>query len=474
MSIEQVIIGHLLNSEDYAKRVLPYLKLDYFEDPAQKRIVELTGQYVEKYSKTPNAEVLMVLVDRIKGLSEDDYSGVEKLLSEVEADKSTDQDWLLEATEKFCKDRDLENMIHQSILIMEGKDKVHTRDALPDLFSKSLAISFDTSIGHDYLEDAEERLQHYHSVTERIPFDLDMLNLITQGGLPRKSLTVLMATTGAGKSLAMCHMAASAMMFGKQVLYISLEMSEMELAKRIDSNLMNVDITELADMDAQEYMTKAKGLAKKSTGKLIFKEYPTGSAHAGHFRFLLSELKNKKGFVPDIIFVDYINICASSRVKNSQANSYTIVKSITEELRGLAMEFDVPMVSATQLNRGAYGSSDADLTDTSESIGLAYTVDAAFALISSEELESQGKLLVKQLKNRWGSITTNGKFCIGIEKSKMRLYNLESPSDLPQMQSRKLGNNSKPALEKPAEPATSGFSFGGTKKKLFDVFGEDE
>ena len=472
MSIEQVIIGHLLNSEDYAKRVLPYLKLDYFTDSAQKRIVELTQQYVEKYGKTPNAEVLMVLVEKIKGLSEDDYSGVEKLLGSVQVDPSTDKDWLLDETEKFCQEQDLVNTVNQSILILEGKDKKLDKGALPELFQKSLSICFDTNIGHDYLEDFEERLTYYHSVTERLPFDLEMFNRVTQGGLPRKSLTLLMASTGAGKSLCMGHMAASAMMFGKQVLYISMEMPEMELAKRIDSNLMNVDITELSDLDAESFRSNAKNLARKSTGKLIFKEYPTGSAHAGHFRFLLMELKNKKGFVPDIIFVDYLNICASSRVKNTQANSYTIVKSIAEEVRGLAMEFNVPIVSATQVTRSGMDNSDPDLTNMSESIGMAHTVDCAFALITNEELESQGKIMVKQLKNRWGSITVNGKFCIGIEKSKMRLYNIDSPTDLPMMQSRKPGKLQANTEQPNDAPFQFSFASGDTKKKLFNVLAD--
>lgn len=424
--LEQTILSNLIYNDEYCRKVVPYLKEEYFDDVAAKKIFSTFSDYVAEYKEPPSIEALKVMLDDRKDLNEDLFKSVVQTVDNLKQDKSTNQEWLLNETEKFCKDKDLFNTIRKAITIVDGSDKEADTGSLPKLFMDSLSISFDTHIGHDYMEDFESRFDFYHRKEERLPFDIEMLNKITKGGLPRKSLTVFLASTGAGKSLCMCHMAASSFMFGKNVLYITAEMAEERIAERIDANLLDVHLDDLLDMPKNVFEKKISRIREKSPGKLIVKEYPPGTAHAGHFRHLINELKMKKSFAPDIIFVDYINICASSRIKGAAAvNSYTLVKSIAEEIRGLSMEFNIPIVSATQSNRSGYDNTDMDLTNTSESIGLPQTVDAMFALITSEELESMGQLMIKQLKNRWGDLGFYRRFVIGIDRSKMKLYDLE-------------------------------------------------
>lgn len=424
--LEQTILSNLIYNDEYCRKVVPYLKEEYFDDVSAKKIFSTFSDYVAEYKEPPSIEALKVMLDDRKDLNEDLFKSVVQTVDNLKQDKSTNQEWLLNETEKFCKDKDLFNTIRKAITIVDGSDKEADTGSLPKLFMDSLSISFDTHIGHDYMEDFESRFEFYHRKEERLPFDIEMLNKITKGGLPRKSLTVFLASTGAGKSLFMCHMAAASFMYGKNVLYITAEMAEERIAERIDANLLDVHLDDLLDMPKNVFEKKISRIREKSPGKLIVKEYPPGTAHAGHFRHLINELKMKKSFAPDIIFVDYINICASSRIKGAAAvNSYTLVKSIAEEIRGLSMEFNIPIVSATQSNRSGYDNTDMDLTNTSESIGLPQTVDAMFALITSEELESMGQLMIKQLKNRWGDLGFYRRFVIGIDRSKMKLYDLE-------------------------------------------------
>lgn len=381
--------------------------------------------YFNKYNTSPTKEVLKVEIDELTIPQQVFNEGIE-IIDGLSIDESSSQDWLLETTEQFCKDKAIYNTIMESIAIIDGSDKTRDRGALPEMMSKALSVSFDTSIGHDFIENAAERFEFYNREEERIPFHLDYFNKITDGGLVNKSLNVLMASTGAGKSLFMCDCAANHLMIGKNVLYITLEMSEERIAERIDANLMDIPIKEIRHIPNDSYMAKIGRLRRKTAGRLIIKEYPTGSAHSGHFRHFINELKTKKNFKPDIIYVDYINLCSSFRAKNnSSINSYTMVKMIAEELRGLAIEFDVPVVTATQVNRTGMTSSDIDLTDTSESIGLPQTADLFFALISTEELDDMNQILVKQLKNRYNDLNYWKKFFVGIDKSKMKLYDLE-------------------------------------------------
>ena len=347
-------------------------------------------------------------------------------VDQLKVDPNTNVDWLVAETEKFCQDKDLYNSIRRAILILDGQDKEYDKGSIPKLLSDSLGISFDTSIGHDFLEEYEARYDYYHRKDERLDFDIEMLNKITKGGLPRKSMTVLLATTGGGKSLVKCHLAAQHLLYGRNVLYITMELAEEEVARRIDANIMDITLDQVKDLPLHVLEKKMSRFKDKTTGKLIIKEYPTGSAHAGHFRHLLNELRLKKNFTPDVILVDYLNICASSRVKGAgTANSYTLVKSIAEEIRGLAMEFNVAIVTSSQFNRSGYDNSDVDLTNTSESMGITHTADAIFALITSEELDNLGQVMIKQLKNRWGDINYYRRFVVGIDRSKMKLYNLE-------------------------------------------------
>ena len=424
MKIETKILSHLVYDEKYLRKVLPFIKDVYFEVLTEKIIFQEIQQYMNNYDGLPSANILQIEVEKRKDISEEIFKEAVDLIQSFREEK-VDQEWLLDTTEKWCKERAIYLALMESVKLADGRDKTKNREAIPSILSEALGVSFDDHIGHDYLQDAEERFEFYHKKEDKIPFDLDLFNKITKGGLPNKTLNVALAGTGVGKSLFMCHCASSCLSQGKNVLYITLEMAEEKIAERIDANLLGVNIKELTDLPKSLFETKIGKVAKKTQGTLIIKEYPTASAHAGHFKSLLSELSIKKGFAPDIIFVDYLNICSSSRYKGTIVNSYTFVKAIAEELRGLAVEANLPIVSATQTTRSGYGSSDVDLTDTSESFGLPATADLMFALISTEELEDMNQIMIKQLKNRYNDPTINKRFVIGIDRSKMRLYNVE-------------------------------------------------
>ena len=425
-NIEQTILRNLLTDEKYMRKVLPFIKPDYFQG-VYRSLFKEAGKYVAKYNKLPTAETLIIELDDSKSFTNDNYQMAVDIIPQLYTNDVIDNDWLLDATEKWCQDRAVYNAIMESISIIDGKHESLTKNALPDILSKALGVSFDKNVGHDYIENVEERYEFYHTEEDRIPFDLEYFNKITKGGVPRKTLNICLAGTGVGKSLYMCHLAASALTEGRNVLYITMEMAEERIAERIDANLLNVPIDQLENLSKDMFTTKVQDLSRKTAGKLIIKEYPTGSAHSGHFRALLNELKLKKQFAPDVIFVDYLNICASSRMKamGGSINSYTYIKAIAEELRGLAVEYDVPVWSATQTTRSGYSNSDVGLEDTSESFGLPATADLMFALISTEELEQLGQLMVKQLKNRYNDPTQNKRFVIGVDRSKMRLFDAE-------------------------------------------------
>jgi len=425
-NIEQTILRNLLTDEKYMRKVLPFIKPDYFQG-VYKTLFKETGKYVAKYNKLPTSETLMIELQESSNLSGEQFQMSMDIVPQLFTQEKIDDDWLIDSTEKWCQDRAIHNAIMESITIIDGKHDSLTKGALPDLLSKALGVAFDTNVGHDYVENAEQRYEFYHTEEDRIPFDLEYFNKITKGGVPNKTLNIALAGTGVGKSLFMCHVAASALVEGRNVLYITMEMAEERIAERIDANLLNVPIDQLDTMSKDMFTTKVNDLAKKTTGKLIVKEYPTGSAHAGHFRGLLNELKLKKQFEPDIIFVDYLNICASSRMKamGGSINSYTYIKSIAEELRGLAVEYNVPIFSATQTTRSGFSNSDVGLEDTSESFGLPATADLMFAIISTEELEKDGQLMVKQLKNRYNDPTQHKRFVIGVDRSKMRLFDVD-------------------------------------------------
>ena len=424
MKIETKILSHLVYDEKYLRKVLPFIKDVYFEVLTEKIIFQEIQQYMNNYDGLPSANILQIEVEKRKDISEEIFKEAVDLIQSFREEK-VDQEWLLDTTEKWCKERAIYLALMESVKLADGRDKTKNREAIPSILSEALGVSFDDHIGHDYLQDAEERFEFYHKKEDKIPFDLDLFNKITKGGLPNKTLNVALAGTGVGKSLFMCHCASSCLSQGKNVLYITLEMAEEKIAERIDANLLGINIKELADIPKSLFETKIGKVAKKTQGTLIIKEYPTASAHAGHFKSLLSELSIKKGFAPDIIFVDYLNICSSSRYKGTIVNSYTFVKAIAEELRGLAVEANLPIVSATQTTRSGFGSSDLDLTDTSESFGLPATADLMFALISTEELEDMNQIMVKQLKNRYNDPTMNKRFVIGIDRARMRLYNVE-------------------------------------------------
>ena len=408
------------------RKVLPFIKPDYFEG-IYRILFKEAGKYVAKYNKLPAKEAFKVELDNSETLSGEKYSMAIDILPHLFSDEKVDDQWLLDSTEKWCQDRAIYNAVMESISIIDGKHDSLTKGALPDLLQKALGVGFDRNIGHDYIENVEERYEFYHTEEDRIPFDLEYFNKITKGGVPNKTLNIALAGTGVGKSLFMCHVAAAALVEGKNVLYITMEMAEERIAERIDANLLNVPIDQLENMSKDQFTTKVADLARKTTGKLIVKEYPTGSAHTGHFRGLLNELKLKKQFEPNIIFIDYLNICASSRMKGmgGAINSYTYIKAIAEELRGLAVEYEVPIFSATQTTRSGYSNSDVGLEDTSESFGLPATADLMFALISTEELDKEGQIMVKQLKNRYNDPTYHRRFVVGIDRSKMRLYDVE-------------------------------------------------
>ena len=422
--LEVIILKNLVYNEKFCRKVLPFIKPEYFESHEERVVFDEVNKYVQQYQTQPPLNAIAIECERRTDLSQDGFQKILDLLKLFTEDK-IDFDWLINTTEKWCKDRAVYLSLLESIKIADGKDKTKSRDAIPSILSEALGVCFDEHVGHDYIDDFETRYDFYHRKEEKIPFDLEFFNKITKGGLPCKTLNIALAGTGVGKSLFMCHVAASSLLQGKNVLYITMEMAEERIAERIDANLLNINIQQLADLPKQMYETKIIKLAHKTVGKLIIKEYPTASAHSGHFTSLLNELALKKGFKPDIIFIDYLNICASSRYKGSIVNSYTYVKAIAEELRGLAVEFNVPIVSATQTTRSGYSSTDVDLTDTSESFGLPATADLMFALISTEELEQLNQILVKQLKNRYNDPTMNKRFIIGIDRAKMRLYDVD-------------------------------------------------
>ena len=423
--IETTILRSLAHNEEYSRKVLPFIRSEYFTDYTEKVVFEEICKFIFKYNKLPTQEVLRVEVDSRSDLNETSYKDVTNYVNNLEK-TVLDFTWLSDITEKWCRDKAIYLALMESISIVDGNDDKKTKDAIPSILSDALAVSFDTNVGHDYLQDYQERYDFYHQTEEKIPFDLEFFNKITKGGLPNKTLNIALAGTGVGKSLFMCHMAASCLLQGKNVLYITCEMAEEKIAERIDANLLNVNIQEIQNMPKSMFENKVTNLSKKTQGTLIIKEYPTATAHSGHFKSLLNELALKKSFRPDIIFIDYLNICASSRYRgNLSVNSYSYIKAIAEELRGLAVETNVPIVSATQTTRSGYGSSDVELTDTSESFGLPATADLMFALISTEELESLGQIMVKQLKNRYNDPTMNKRFVVGIDRAKMRLYDCE-------------------------------------------------
>ena len=421
--IETTILSNLVYNEEYTRKVIPFLKEDYFQDGVEKIIFQTIWAYAEKYKSNPTIDALVIDVQD-KALNEEQYKRSVDYLSEIE-ETPTDLDWLTDQTEKWCKDKAIYNAILNGIQIIDGKVKDQSPDALPGILSEALSVSFDKHVGHDYMEQSGDRYEFYHTKEEKIPFDLDFFNRITKGGLPNKTLNIALAGTGVGKSLFMCHVAASTLMQGKNVLYITLEMAEEKIAERIDANLMNITMDDMHDLPRHMYENRFEKIQKKTTGNLIVKEYPTASAHCGHFRALFNELALKKDFKPDLVFIDYINICASSRFRaGANVNSYTYIKAIAEEMRGLAVEFNLPIMSATQTTRTGFVSTDVGLEDTSESFGLPATADFMFALISSDELNELNQMLVKQLKNRYADPTMNKKFIVGVDRAKMKLYDV--------------------------------------------------
>ena len=422
--IEKTILRNLVHDEDFMRQVYPFLKPEYFNSP-DVTVYKLVAEFIDNYNACPTTEALEIALQN-RNLGEGEFKAAAELIADL---KKTDvnTDWLITETEKFCKDKAVYNAILKSIEIIDGRDKKHTTEALPSILQEALSVGFDNNVGHDYINDAGSRFEFYHKVETRIPFDLDLFNKITNGGMPNKTLNVVLAGTGVGKSLFMCHVAAASLSQGKNVLYITMEMAEERIAERIDANLMNIEMSQLHDLPKQLYDNRIDKIKNKTEGRLIIKEYPTAGAHCGHFKALLNELSLKQSFHPDIIIVDYLNICTSSRIKQGAGvNSYTYIKAIAEEMRGLAVEHDVPILSATQTTRGGYGNTDVDLTDTSESFGLPATVDFMFALIATEELEELNQLLVKQLKNRYNDPTVNKKFIIGVDRAKMKLYDAEA------------------------------------------------
>lgn len=428
MNIEKAIFNNLLNNETYGRKVVPFLKSEYFHNRDERVVFELIDSYVAEYNTFPTKEAMLIDLDGRGDISEDQFKECQSIIKDIpsQADSMTNTDWLIDQTEKFCQQKAIFNAISESIKIMDDKSGNLSTGSIPQLLSDALAVSFDSSIGHDFLDDTESRYDFYHRKEERIPFDLDYMNKITRGGLPNKTLNIILAGTGVGKSLAMCHMAAANLVDGKNVLYITMEMAEEKIAERIDANLLNVPLDELYQLPKDAYDKKVARLKQKTVGRLIIKEYPTACAGSANFRHLLNELKVKKNFVPNIIYIDYLNICNSSRIKQStNINSYTYIKAIAEELRGLAVEFNVPIVSATQTTRGGYDNSDVGLTDTSESFGLPATADLMIALIATEDLKALNQIMVKQLKNRYADPEMYKRFVIGVDKSRMRLYDAE-------------------------------------------------
>ena len=443
--IERTALKNLIYNEQYCRKVLPFIKEEYFSDRLEKLLFQEIYKFVNKYNNLPTKESLSIEINTNKSINEDEYKKITDILSTLNPEP-VNLDWLVETTEKFCKDRAIHNAILGGIQIIDGKDKTHTPEYLPEMLSDALSVSFDQKVGHDYLQESKERFDFYKKKEERLELDLEFFNKITRGGIPSKTLNICLAGTGVGKTMFMTHLASSVLLQGKNVLYITLEMAEERIAERIDANLLNVGMSDLEELPYQMYETKINKLQSKTTGQLIIKEYPTATAHTGHFKNLISELALKKSFKPDIVFVDYLNICASSRFKSgANVNRYTYIKAIAEELRGLAVEHDIPIFSATQTTRGGYVSSDVGLEDTSESFGLPATADFMFALISSEELEEKNQIMVKQLKNRYNDPTLNRKFIVGVDRSKMRLYDVEqtAQTDLVDSGQETLSSNDK-------------------------------
>ena len=424
MNLEVTILSNLIYNEKYARKVLPFLKSDYFTAREHKILFIEIHEYISQYDALPSLNAIGIECQERTDLTEDQFKDVIGVLN-VLSDDPADLDWLLDSTEKWCQERAIYLSLMESVKIADGQDTKRDKGVIPQILSEALSVSFDQHIGHDYVSDAQERYDFYHRKEDKIPFDLAFFNKITKGGLPNKTLNIALAGTGVGKSLFMCHVASATLLEGKNVLYITMEMAEEKIAERIDANLLNIPIQQLSDLPKVMFEKKITNLSKKTQGKLIIKEYPTASAHVGHFKSLINDLALKRSIRPDIIFVDYLNICASQRYKGSIVNSYTYVKAIAEELRGLAVECDVPIVSATQTTRAGYGSTDVDLTDTSESFGLPATADLMFALISTEELEGMNQIMVKQLKNRYNDLNVNKRFCLGIDRAKMKLYDVE-------------------------------------------------
>ena len=419
------ILKNLIHNETYTRQVIPFIEPDYFEERTDRIVFEEVAKFLNEYDKTPTKEVLHIEVEKRVDVTEDEYKTIEQLISALDTEVSESK-WLLDTTEDWCKQRAIYLALIKSIQIADGQDEHKKPEAIPAILSEALAVGFDQHVGHDYIDDSEDRYAYYHRVENKIPFDLEYLNKITSGGISDKTLNIALAGTGVGKSLFMCHVASSCLVQGKNVLYITLEMAEEKIAERIDANLLDTNIKDITELPEKIFNKKITNLSKKTEGKLIVKEYPTASAHCGHFKSLLQELKLKKSFSPDIIFIDYLNICASSRYRSAvNVNSYSYVKAIAEELRGLAVEFSLPIVSATQTTRSGFASSDPNLTDTSESFGLPATADLMFALISTEELEGLNQIMVKQLKNRYNDPTINKRFVVGIDRAKMRLYDVE-------------------------------------------------
>jgi len=426
LKIEEIALSKLILDEDYCRKVIPFLKDEYFDMLTNRVLFATINEYVSKFDATPEPNALKIEVENRRDISEEVYREIEQFLDNLDR-QHYNAEWLLDATEKWCKERAIYLALMESVKIADGQDKTRTKDAIPSIMSEALSVCFDDHVGHDYIQDSEERYDFYHRKEEKVPFDLDYFNKITKGGLPNKTLNIALAGTGVGKSLFMCHHASACLLQGRNVLYITLEMAEEKIAERIDANLLDIPIQTLSDplFTKEKYNSKIYALRQKTQGTLVIKEYPTASAHVGHFKALLNELSLKKGFHPDIIFIDYLNICASARYKGTIVNSYTYVKAIAEELRGLAGEHNVPVVSATQTTRSGYGNSDVELTDTSESFGLPATADLMFALISTEDLENMGQIMVKQLKNRYNDPTMYKRFIVGIDRAKMRLYDCD-------------------------------------------------
>ena len=419
------ILNNLIHDEEYTRKVIPFIEEDYFEEKSDKVVFEEIHAFLKTYDSLPTKEVLQIEVGKRTDLTQDEFQSTEQLISAL-SETEYEKKWVLDTTEAWCKERAIYNALMESIKIADGQDEKKNRDAIPSILSDALAVGFDQHVGHDYIDDAEDRYAYYHKVENKIPFDLEYFNKITSGGLSDKTLNIALAGTGVGKSLFMCHVASSCLTQGKNVLYITLEMAEEKIAERIDANLLNTNIRDIAELPQTTFHKKIDKLAAKTTGKLIIKEYPTASAHCGHFKALLQELKLKKSFTPDIMFIDYLNICASSRYRSAvNVNSYSYVKAIAEELRGLAVEASIPLFSATQTTRSGFASSDPNLTDTSESFGLPATADLMFALVSTEDMEEIDQIMVKQLKNRYNDPTINKRFVVGIDRAKMRLYDCE-------------------------------------------------